>query len=82
MALVPANDPMVLLNNKPSLTKLNAYRIGVNQKPIQTLAAANTIRYCKKLANVAPLEIMGTMKLFQGVTSPDPGKYRFPCRIE
>ena len=34
IALVPRNDPMVLVNNNQSTTKTNAYRAGVDQKPI------------------------------------------------
>ncbi len=41
IALVPSGDEMVLINNQPSLAKVNAYRAGVNQMPAATGADAN-----------------------------------------
>ncbi len=71
IALVPANDPMVLNNNQTDLNKINAYRIGVDQMPAQNLAAANTTTYCNNLLNVGPGRIQGDMQLTMGRPSPD-----------
>ena len=44
--LIPVNNPMVLVDNLPSLEKINAYRIGVNQPIIKSLDEASTLPYC------------------------------------
>ena len=46
IAEIPAGDEMVLVNNNPSLTKVNAYRRGVDQTPANTLNVntANPVR--------------------------------------
>lgn len=58
VALVPADDPMVLVakNNTfvPNLTKLNLYRVGVDQPKAQTLQDASTRSYCINLMRIAP----------------------------
>ena len=72
VALVPVNDPMVLTNNQPDINKLNAYRIGVDQSPVPTLAAASTRTYCRHLLTIGPARIQLDMQLTQGQPSPDP----------
>ena len=72
VALVPENDPMVLTNNQPDINKLNAYRIGVDQSRVPTLAAASTTTYCKHLLAIGPARIQLDMQLTQGRPSPDP----------
>jgi hypothetical protein len=72
VARVPENDPMVLTNNQPDINKLNAYRIGVDQSPVPTLAAASTRTYCKHLLAIGPARIQLDMQLTQGRPSPDP----------
>ncbi|GAC1477730.1 MAG: hypothetical protein NVS2B12_32120 [Ktedonobacteraceae bacterium] len=72
-ALVPPNDEMVLLNNQPSLMKLNSYRIGVNQPFARTLNDANTTTYCTNILNTALPRLRLDMKLFQAQPSPDGG---------
>lgn len=72
VARVPEGDPMVLTNNQPDLNKLNAYRRGVDQFPVQTLAAASTRTYCKHLLAIGPDRIQLDMQLTQGRPSPDP----------
>src|SRR5579872_836729 len=49
VALVPAGDPMVLLNGNPDPNKINAYRAGVDQIPAQNLNDASTRLYCMNL---------------------------------
>jgi hypothetical protein len=66
------NDPMVLTNNQPDINKLNAYRVGVDQSRVPTLAAASTRTYCKHLLAIGPARIQLDMQLTQGRPSPDP----------
>jgi hypothetical protein len=68
-ALVPLTDPMVLVNNAPSLQKTNLYRAGVGQPPAVTAADADGIAYCKNFA-IAGLFIQNNKNLFSGQASP------------
>jgi hypothetical protein len=75
IALVPADDPMVLVtqNNTfiPNLTKVNLYRVGVDQPVADTLEDASTRTYCINLMHVAPPRLATDARLLgQGVT-PD-----------
>jgi hypothetical protein len=72
IALVPADDPMVLINNQPDLNKLNAYRRGVDQAQEPTLAEASTTTYCKHLLAIGPTRMQLDMQFTQGRPSPDP----------
>ncbi len=72
IALVPANDPMVLNNNQTDLNKINAYRAGVDQMPAATLANASTTTYCTNLLNIAPASIQLDMQFTNARPSPDP----------
>jgi hypothetical protein len=66
VALVPAGDPMVLVNGQPNLQKLNLYRAGVDQPLVESLNQASTGEYCKNLRDIgvprlffdAPLTIL------------------------
>src|SRR5215472_17253390 len=49
IALVPASDPFAAGANGPSLSKLNAYRVGVDQPTVSSLAQASTTTYCQNL---------------------------------
>src|SRR5256884_615890 len=72
VALVPEGDPMVLINNnQPDLHKLNAYRRGVDQTRVPTLAAASTTTYCKQLFALGPARIQLDMQFTQLLGSPD-----------
>ena len=63
---------MVLINNQPDLHKLNAYRRGVDQTRVSTLARASTTNYCKQLLAIGPTRIQLDMQFTQGRLSPDP----------
>ncbi len=71
VALVPAGDPMTLLNGHLSLAKTNAYREGVDQPDAQNLDMASTITYCKNFLAVAPQRIMLDAPLTKQEPSPD-----------
>ncbi|KAG0031631.1 hypothetical protein BGZ81_000909, partial [Podila clonocystis] len=71
VALIPASNPMVLSDNKPSIRKINAYRKGVHQPLIGSLAQATAKAYCQNYNKVAPKYIQGIAKELAGRPSPD-----------
>jgi hypothetical protein len=73
VALVPAGDEMVLLNNQPNLMKTNAYRLGVDQPVANTLNDADTKAYCTNLVNISPAHLNLDKQLFMNQPSPDGG---------
>ncbi len=80
IAEIPAGDEMVLVNNNPSRTKVNAYRSGVDQTPANTLHAnpanpvrsANTTAYCQNLINTGIPILQQETGLTQNAASPMP----------
>jgi hypothetical protein len=72
VALVPGHDPMVLVDNKSNLDKINAYRVGVNQPLVQNLQAASTRLYCTNLLAIAPQRMMLDAHLTKAIPAPDP----------
>ncbi len=72
VALVPSRDPMVLVDNKSNLDKVNAYRAGVNQPLVQNLNAAGTKNYCTNLLAVAPQRLMLDSRFTKAQPSVDP----------
>jgi hypothetical protein len=78
VALVPAGDPMTLVNGNPSLPKVNLYRSGAGQPFATTLNngginTASTTTYCQNLVNIALPRLQRDMTLFQNQPSPDGG---------
>jgi hypothetical protein len=77
---IPAGDEMVLLNNNPSLAKVNAYRLGVDQTPASTLNAnagnplrsANNTVYCQNIINTGIPILQQETGLTQNAASPMP----------
>jgi hypothetical protein len=72
VALVPALDPMVLVNNAPNLGKLNAYRVGVDQVAAASLADANTTPYCQNLLQVGLPRVALDKQFTMNAASPFP----------
>jgi len=80
IAEIPAGDEMVLVNNNPSRTKVNAYRSGVDQTLANTLNAnpsnpvrsANTTVYCQNLIKTGIPILQQEMGLTQNAASPMP----------
>ena len=73
-ALVAINNPMVLVNGQPSIDKINAYRLGVNQPPLlinQFNVTQNTIAYCNSLARIAIPFYMLHINELTNFASPD-----------
>jgi hypothetical protein len=73
IALVPAGDPMVLVNGNPNLEKINAYRVGVSQFPALSLSEASTTTYCRNIESVFTQRISDaiTTRLLSAEPSPD-----------
>lgn len=74
VALTPALDPMTLVDNQPNLDKLNAYRVGVNQAPVQSLGQADTKAYCNNLLQTGLPRIAKDKPLTQAAPSPFPNQ--------
>ncbi|HEX8034677.1 MAG TPA: hypothetical protein VF510_12560, partial [Ktedonobacterales bacterium] len=74
VALVPGNDPMTLVNGKPSLTKQNLYRAGVDQQPVPSTAqaTADARMYCQNVMQIAPKRIQTDKALTVNAASIDP----------
>ncbi len=74
VALVPARDPMVLVDNHTNLNKVNTYRLGVDQPmaQVQTLTTANTRQYCSNLLAIGPSRMQLDARLTKVRPSPDP----------
>lgn len=72
VAVVPADDPMVLNNGNESMNKLNAYRAGVDQPLVQNLTDASTKTYCTHLLEIAPARIALDAQFTKNRPSPDP----------
>ncbi|HVB25233.1 MAG TPA: hypothetical protein VNG51_25070 [Ktedonobacteraceae bacterium] len=73
VALVPAGDPMVLLNGNPNLNKINAYRAGVDQRPAQNLNDASTRIYCTNLLAISPQRMLLGSRFTKVFATPDAG---------
>lgn len=58
VALVPLGDPMVLNSGTPDLTKVNAYRRGVDQPQVGYNFQADTARYCRHMLRIAPARMV------------------------
>ncbi|HLZ56955.1 MAG TPA: hypothetical protein VKR06_08410 [Ktedonosporobacter sp.] len=71
VALIPNDDPMVLLNGQPNLNKLNAYRQGVGQPLATDQSQPNTMAYCANLLAIAPKRLQIDQMYTQQALSPD-----------
>ena len=67
VALVPLGDPMTLNTGAPDLSKVNAYRRGVDQPEASSGFYASTKRYCRHMLRIAP----GRLLLDQPFLMPD-----------
>jgi hypothetical protein len=74
VARVPVTDPMTLVNNNPSVTKTNAFRLEVDQRVIGGGDNGNGTTYCRNLfQNPAGIQrVFNAMNILQNGTSPDP----------
>lgn len=74
-ALVPLNDPMVQVNGKRSEAKVNLYRMGVDQPPLEP-ARESPQGYCRDLADIGPARLLLDRPLTIVAQSPDPAMAR------
>jgi hypothetical protein len=75
VALVPSGDPMVLMNGRINVNKVNMYRLGVDQPMVaqgQTTTTSNTRQYCQNLLATAPQRMLLDAPLTRVRPSPDP----------
>jgi hypothetical protein len=72
VALVPAGDPFVFIGDQASLTKLNAYRAGVDQPQVASLAEADTTPYCRSLLSTGLARIAADRQFTEPAASPFP----------
>jgi hypothetical protein len=63
VALVPAGNPMVLNHGAADLTKVTAYRRGVDQPPVRYAFEADTARYCRHMLRIAPARLLQDQSL-------------------
>ena len=71
-AYLSKGDPMVRINNLPSLAKLNAYRQGVFQPVVDDLTKAGTLEFCAHYTNIHLPRLQKNRNLFLVEPSPDP----------
>ncbi|HKF75534.1 MAG TPA: hypothetical protein VKF59_05280 [Candidatus Dormibacteraeota bacterium] len=72
VALVPAGDPFVIAGTTPNLQKLNAYRAGVGQPQVHSLAQADTAAYCRNLLQTGLPRLAADRALTSAAPSPFP----------
>ena len=73
VAQVPNNDPMVLVNGRPNLFKLNAYRMGVDQALVFNPDQASTKTYCTNLRAVGSKRLLQDAQFTLKAPSLDTG---------
>lgn len=74
VALLPVNDPQLLLNGQFSMGKTNAYRMLTDQAPLPsaTNATKNAAQYCQQMVNIAPAVLQTDIGVEAGFQSPVP----------
>ncbi|HTK66573.1 MAG TPA: hypothetical protein VL595_29630 [Pseudonocardia sp.] len=71
IALIPPNDPMALVNDKPSVLKTNLYRAGAGQPPLNQ-ATDTGVAYCTNLEKVGAPRLALDKQYTSAAPSPDP----------
>lgn len=73
IALVPENDPMVLVDGAYSAAKTNLYRAGVGQPAVSTTQTDDTpTQYCTNMINVQTAMLTSEHDMLAGGSSPAP----------
>lgn len=72
VALVPAMDPFAMVGTATSLEKLDAYRVGVDQPAVRSLAEADTRTYCGNLLHTGLPRVAADRQLTSQAASPFP----------
>jgi len=74
LAFTPNNDPMVTTAGIPDLTKLNLYRMGVNQPQANAFGGDNDpATYCRNYATIAAARFKSLSNNLKTMMSPAPG---------
>jgi hypothetical protein len=73
VAIVPAGDPMTLVNGNLSLTKTNLYRRGADMPVGNSYFDTDTARYCRQLLRIAPQRMLANQKALTAFATPDAG---------
>jgi len=71
-ALIPPQDPMVLVDGERSLAKLNAYRAGVGQPPASSISDRSAAAFCARFREQAPARFIADRTWFVAAKSPAP----------
>jgi len=73
-ALLPVNDPQLLVAGQFSIGKTNAYRVETDQPLLSrnTNKNQNAAAYCQSLVNIAPAKLQLDSPMEVGITSPVP----------
>ncbi|MFI9275940.1 hypothetical protein ACIGXM_35385 [Kitasatospora sp. NPDC052896] len=77
VALVPLNDPMVLVDNQLSRTKTNLYRAGVDQPPLNNADNGDPRTYCSRIASIGARRIRLDRRFTAQAPSPQAGQSLF-----
>jgi hypothetical protein len=74
VALLPVNDPQLLVGGNFSIGKTNAYRIETDQPrlPFNTNLTQNALRYCQDMVNIATPRLKLDAPMETGTASPVP----------
>jgi hypothetical protein len=73
VALLPVNDPQLLVGGQFSVGKTNLYRAETDQRPLfNTSTAQNAARYCQNMVNIQAPRLKLDANLETGTASPVP----------
>ena len=74
VALLPVNDPQLLVGGQFSIGKTNAYRIETDQRllPTNTNTSQNAARYCQNMVNIQTPRLKLDAAMETGTASPVP----------
>jgi hypothetical protein len=74
IALLPVNDPQLLVGGNFSIGKTNAYRIETDQRllPANTNTGQNAARYCQNMVNIQTPRLKLDAAMETGTASPVP----------
>jgi len=73
VAIIPAGDPMTLVNGNSSLTKTNLYRLGADMPVGNSYFDGDTGRYCRQMLRIAPQRMLANQKALTAFATPDAG---------
>jgi hypothetical protein len=72
VALLPVNDPQLLVGGQFSLAKTNLYRTETDQRPLFASAQQNAATYCQNMVNIQAPRLKLDATLEAGTASPVP----------